>query len=225
MSIAIRAATLCFIGATIAHAAEVTYTTRAAYNAATTNNTILTFQGLATNGDAIHYTSPPGVSTGGINFQSTSDQLFAIDPSHSPGAGWNFSSGQFLDDNNYTFTSSLNATLLPANTTAIGADFGLQTGNTATSFQLQLTLSNSDVLVINLAASNSNPILSFFGFTSDVAITSVAMKVTSVNSGNGSLVVDNFTFGQSAIPEPSTMSILLVGGVAISGVRFLRRKK
>jgi hypothetical protein len=28
----------------------------------------------------------------------------------------------------------------------------------------------------------------------------------------------------SAVPEPSTMSILLLGGIAISGVRFLRRK-
>src|ERR1700716_1284851 len=208
----------------LAHAAEVTYTSRAAYNAATINNTILTFQGLATNGDATFYNSPPGITTGGINFQSTSNQLFAIDPSHTPGGGWNFSSGQFLDDNNYTFTSSLNATLLPANTTAIGADFGLQTGNTATSFQLQLTLSNSDILVINLAASNSNPILSFFGFTSDVAITSIAMKVTSVNNGNGSLVVDNFTFGQAAVPEPGTIALVAVGAV-IAGARFIRRKR
>src|SRR3979411_1904936 len=103
------------VGATIAHAAEVTYTTRAAYNAATTNNTILTFQGLATNGDATFYNSPPGITTGGINFQSTANQLFAIDPSHTPGGGWNFSSGQFLDDNNYTFTSSLKDTTLRGN--------------------------------------------------------------------------------------------------------------
>src|SRR3984893_16216076 len=235
MSIAVRAATLFFVGATIAHAAEVTYTTRAAYNAATTGNTILTFQGLATNNDATFYNSPPGITTGGINFQSTSNSLFAIYPSHSPGGAWHFSSGQFLDDNTYADngTTALNATLLPAGTTAIGADFGLQTGNTATSFQLKLTLSNSDILLITLAASNGSPVLSFFGFTSDVPITSVAMSVNSVNSGNGSLVVDNFTFGQSAIPEPSTMSILLLGGMLmIIGVkcqsgsdRFFRRKK
>ena len=122
-----------------------------------------------------------------------------------------------------TSTTALNATLLPAGTTAIGADFGLQTGNTATSFQLKLTLSNSDILFITLAASNSNPILSFFGFTSDVPITSIAMSVNSVNSGNGSLVVDNFTFGQSAVPEPATMSILIMTGGIFAGVLVYRR--
>jgi hypothetical protein len=224
MSIVLRAAILCLVGATIAQAAEVTYTTRAAYNAATTGNTILTFQGLTTTGSATFYNSPPGITSGGIKFESTANQLYAIDPAYTPGAGWNFPQGQFLDDNNYNFTSSLNATLLPANTTAIGADFGLQTGNTATSFQLQLTLSNSDILVINLAASNSSPILSFFGFTSDVPITSIAMKVTSVNNGNGSLVVDNFTFGQAAVPEPGTIALVAVGAMVV-GARFIRRKR
>src|SRR5205085_671186 len=116
----------------LVHATETTYTSRSAFNAATTNDTTLTFEGLVTSGSATQYPSPPGITTGGINFQSTSNQLYAIDPSH--GFSWNFPSGQFLDDNNYTASSSLNITLLPTNTTAIGGDWGLQTGNTATSF-------------------------------------------------------------------------------------------
>ncbi len=202
----------------LVQAAETTYTNRSAFDAATINTTTLTFQGLTTSGSATPYAS--GVTTGGINFQSSSGQLYAIDPAYTPGAGFNFTSGQFLNNNNYNGTSSLDVTLLPAGTTAIGADFGLQTGNTATQFQLTLTLSNLSVLQITLPASNPNPVLSFFGFTSTVPITSVGITVGNVNSGNGSPVVDNFTFGQ-AIPEPA-IGLLLIAGIPLLALKRQR---
>ena len=57
-------------------------------------------------------------------------------------------------------------------------------------------------------------------FTADA--TSQVIAFSGINSSN-SPTVNAFQF--RAIPEPSTMSILLLGGVAIRGARFLRRKK
>jgi hypothetical protein len=46
-----------------------------------------------------------------------------------------------------------------------------------------------------------------------------------VPSGLSQTVFDSFSLDASPVPEPSTMSILLLGGAAIGGARVLRRKK
>jgi hypothetical protein len=95
------------------------------------------------------------------------------------------------------------------------------------------------------AASNSSA-----GFlTTATATNSVSLddNTTNANGGVGQYVIGTFTanagsetitfngtstgqaptinaFQLRAVPEPSTMSILLLGGVVISGARFLRRK-
>lgn len=214
------AAALLLLAALPARASETVYTSRTAFNNASVNLTTFTFQGLVTSGTATKYPNPAGLTTGGLNFKSSSDQLFAIDPSHPPGS-FNFPQGQYLNNNDYSGNSVLNITLLPANTTAIGGDWGLQTAQNITQFQLTLTLSNSDTIQATLPASTTSPVLTFRGFTSTVPITSIS--VSGIGIGNsGSLVLDNFSFGQVApVPEPATwmVSALTIGGTALLGRR------
>ncbi|MBA4066975.1 MAG: hypothetical protein C0501_25355 [Isosphaera sp.] len=196
-----------------ARAAIITFTDRAAFNANTSGTSTITFQGLAPVNSFTFFNSPPGLTASGVNFQATagSNSLFVIDPGFDP--LFNFPSGQFLQNNSFVANSGINVTL-PAGVTAFGTDVSAQLPMTGV---FTFTLSTGEVFNFTLPG---RPTLSFVGFTSDVAIASVAIR-----SSTGALTLDNVTFGQAAaVPEPASLALAGVGGLALVAARRLRRR-
>jgi hypothetical protein len=70
----------------------------------------------------------------------------------------------------------------------------------------------------NLTTQNC-PTLTFYGFTSSTPFTSV----TTSNPGGTYVIMDNFALA-SAVPEPSTWAMMILGFVGIGAMTYRRRK-
>jgi hypothetical protein len=201
---------LCLLAAASSHAkaSVITFTDRTAFLAAANITTSLDFEGLAPADSFTFFSSPPGLTTGDANFSSTSNRLFVIDPGFtSPTFFW--SSGGYLSDN-FVSPSALVVTLAPG-VTAFGADISSFFG----SGDIRITLAGGSMLTL---ASPGQPNFAFIGFTSDQDILSLAFS-----KPGDSVVLDNVAFGQTAVPEPASLTLLGLG-LAGMGARRWRRK-
>src|SRR5262249_5875912 len=104
-----------------ARAAIITFTDRTAFNAATTNQNTFDFSGVTALNNFAFFSSPPGFTRGGVNFQSSTNFLFVIGRDFSGGA-FAFTGVDFVLQNN-ALNTSLNITL-PGGTTAFAFDAG-----------------------------------------------------------------------------------------------------
>ena len=104
---------------------------------------------------------------------------------------------------------------LPSATTA----FALNFNTLFTSANETFTLSNGfSTSVANTANINSGPNSEFIGFISTVPFNTITLEVP-----NGqSLVIEDFTTAISAVPEPSTWAMMLLG---FCGLGFLARQR
>ena len=226
--LSVALATAFFFSAT-ANAITTVYTTRAAFNAATTNQSIVNFSSLTAPGTATQYNSPVNtLTTGGVTFSENgpTGTLYVIDTGYGGGAYFfNGGGGPYLNNNNYYTGSNQFTTLtatLPANTYAVGADFGLQ----STSFPnstFKIGLSTGELFTF--PSLPPNPTFNFLGFVSDQLLTSLTLQAAADSpapNATGSPSLDNFTTGQG-IPEPSTIalacSLFAVFGVFRRGSR------
>ena len=208
-----------------ASALTTVYTSRAAFNAATVNQQIVTFNSLTAPGTATNYNAPVNtLTTGGVTFSTNgpSGTLYVIDTNYGfPAYSFNGGGGPYLNDNNY-YTGSNNSTtttaLLPANTYAVGADFGLQSTGSFPDFTAVIGLSTGENFSFN--ALPKSPTFSFLGFVSDQLLTSLTFnaKANGYSQGiNGSGSLDNFTTAQG-VPEPSTMVLTLLAAATACAV-------
>lgn len=188
-----------------AQAAVVTYTDRAAWNAATLNESTIDFESIApTNGYTFY--GAGGTTIHGVNFSGKSNILFVVDSGYDSLYQWG-SGAVMLGNANDTITAKLSG----AN--AVGLDLMSIVSFGAT---MTIGLSTGDSFTV---ATAGQPDRTFFGVTSDANISSISIT----SSGGAFPMIDNFSFGNtSTVPEPS--SILLVG-LAAAAVGATRRRK
>jgi hypothetical protein len=182
--------------------ADTIYTSLGAYNAATTGNTTIDFNGIAAPGSFVNFPGPLTLS--GVTFSTTS-ALFVIDPGFygSPYAGGGFLNADFVSPDVINIT-------LPS-VTAVGFDFGgLFIGPTAS---VAVTL--SDGFSTNFSTTNSmaGGTLDFLGFTTTTPITSMTLTMSDAPGYNA---IDNVVYG-SAVPEPATIGLMLTGLLGAAG--------
>jgi hypothetical protein len=222
----IALASLCVVS-TQAVALTTVYTTRAAFNAATTSQSIITFNGLTAPNTATQYNSPVNtLTTGGVTFSENgpTGTLYVIDTGYGGGAYFfNGGGGPYLNNNNYyTGTNALTtlSATLPANTNGVAADFGMQ----STSFPNSVfTIGLSTGEQFTFHNEPSSPTFTFLGFVSDQPLTSMTFQAAAefpAPNATGSPSLDNFTLAQ--VPEPS--ATLLVFGAAVGILGPARRR-
>jgi len=199
---------------TPARADTIVFTSRAAFNAATTGLTTIDFEGIATPNSVANFSSP--LTIAGATFSGSPTGSVSVVDSGFFAPLFQFNSGASLSG--FAFVD----VTLPAGTTAIGTDL-MSTNPTGLPFRV--TLSNGETFIVNTPL---RPERGFFGITSDVAITSIRfVTVPGPNQSAGIPLVDNFSYGQAApaaVPEPATMVLLGTGLVGIAARARGRRK-
>jgi PEP-CTERM motif len=186
------ALSLCVPGVS-ARGALIHFDTRTAFDAATTNQTIIDFSGLAPSNGFAYFGTPGSLTISGVHF-ATNGPLFVQNDGVS----------SRLTVQQGTPTSVLDVTL-PPGTTAVGFDF-------ISGDPLTMTFATGEIFDLG---SMPFPDYGFAGFISDQAITSISLDSTGAD-------YKNFTFGQ-AVPEPSSVVMLGAGAFGFIGYTLRRR--
>jgi hypothetical protein len=182
---------------------------------------IITFNGIAPPNGQVSLGSPGTFTSSGVTFTGGAGNFFwiidqGVAPSYNTGSA---SAGGVLSSQNAPFltpTQVINITL-PSSFSAIGFDT-----NTFADATILVTLSNGEALSLMTTGTTGR----FFGFTTDIGITSFKLTSTQISSISGRVLnIDDFTFGQAqVVPEPTTMLLLGTGLVAV-GATVRRRCK
>lgn len=185
----------------------VFYSTRGQFDAGTTAQTNINFEGLAANNGFIFYSTPPGVTLSGANFNinhtNNNGNLYAIGQNfYYPGTSVLSSQQTTIGLNNIVVT-------LPGLFTAFAVDVGSFGASNVT-----FTLSTGDVFNINTP---NYPAFSFVGFASTLAFNSVRIETT-----DNVLNIDNVSFA-TAVPVPSGMILAGVGVITLAGYSWRKR--
>jgi hypothetical protein len=179
------------------------YGDRSSYEAATTGNTVIDFEGIAADNDFTPVPLPVGLTVSGVNFtidQATSDGfLFVV------GKGYYYAGNSVLTSQQSTLDTNNLVITLPGGFTAIAMDLGSFIGQTFT-----FTLSTGDTFTEPAPAL---PDLGFAGFTSTVPIVSLRIDSPKADVMN----LDNFTFGTATVPEPGALALLGAGALGLAG--------
>ena len=200
------------IGIPTANAAVV-YTSQAAFNAATTAAGVDNYTGFSITGST---PSPITRSAGAYGYTA------AAETSTFFGAGT--TANPWLSTN--TATDSITFFNFASPISAIGANFfGSNISGLFQSGSIALSLTDSFGLTSHTIISATTS--SFIGFVSSGTITS--LTVEAVQPGTGFLwpTVDNLTLAQgltTAVPEPSTWAMMILGFAGVGFMTYRRRK-
>lgn len=192
----------CLVFAAPAGAQTTTYTNLAAYTAATSNTTLIGFNGVLQSGSMYQSFNPLTIS--GVSFGTST-----------PGANVNVTAANYYSPNNYTaafivdasstVTGTLNITL-PSPTYALALDYGQLFGGGTGS----ITLSNGFVFNVSSPPTVGNT--AFAGFVSTKPITSVSYTVTGdywvlLDLRVSSLASENLSLSNPIVPAGQSATL------------------
>lgn len=196
---------------TTAHAEVTTYTTQAAFDAATGSQTIINFNDVSIGpyaGVLIGFS----LTDGGVTFWQPNGSLYAFLPSNYGTFGV---TSQYLNNNggvdglDIIFSAPIYAFSLDFGSVD---DFGLSGQATPTeTFDFAGT---SETITLPNYLSDSYRPLTFIGFRSDTAFVTV-----SIIDPSEAVAVGGLTFVPSSVPEPSTFAVLAFGLFGLAAFR------
>jgi hypothetical protein len=207
-----------------ANAQTTIYTNSAAYNDASLQIATLAFDGLAADQNGFQdYGKPGALNVAGVTFTTGADtDLYVIGPGYVDGAGHSFDfpgDGTATLDVEHGSPSVLTATL-PAGVSAVGTEIG----GFYSSATLTITINGTSTFTYTAPAAHTG--LGYVGFIDPSGtISTISISDPSPDSGSTNLVVDNFSYGIDAAPEPSQLAALGLGALCVAGLMLCARKR
>lgn len=209
-------ATLVVLAASQSMADIVTYSDRTAFDAAVTDTTTLTFDGLA---PANGYAEVPALYTiSGVTLTS-GISMYAVNNS------WGFTLGQQVLHMNGTGA----LVTIPAGKTALGVDlYRLVDASVVPKERLTVIFSDSSTQYVEVDFGSMTQDESLFvGVVSTnaaVTIASVALGSQDLTNGYRESTIDNLTYGVTVVPEPATITLLATGILCLVCYAWRKRK-
>jgi hypothetical protein len=196
------------ISSNAAQASVVEFSSLAAWDAAVPSSTTISF-----NGGTSFTGGGTTTSAGGVNFSVAGGEIFQIAPSF---YGSSFGAGGFYGSSYLNwdyFTPDVMTVTLPSANTAIGFDYAELAGR-ADTFTIVV---GGQTFTVDTSTTGAL----FFGAVSTVPFTTFTIEDLqapgSVNLDQGPYpTIDNFSFGVTAVPEPSTWAMMILGFAAVA---------
>ncbi len=212
-------------------ATTVQYSDRPSWEAATPGFTNIDFEGIVTEqGGWASYSDAAGLTVADVQFiglvPPSSYALYVVNPV--PGSDYDFESGSLLKGPYYFTGTSKLIVNLPAGVTSFGADLMTLDDSNPATFTVHLSTGEEWTDI----ATAARPTRTFFGVTSDTAITQIDFVLTSGTNSVTYAGLDNFSYGVADLggggedpaetPEAATMILVGTGLIAVFGFRRRR---
>lgn len=201
----------------------MTYNDRGAFASAAGSLTNIDFEAQATAPNSFaYYGFGPGLSVSGVNFSAPLSSYLYVAASNAVVTAYEWGSGASLLFGSTNEGGNLVISLAP-NTFSFGFDLMAQADQAPDSTGGLIYDIDIDGIDYN-ATTSARPTRSFFGITSDTAMSTVTLTMTNTNTFRALPIIDNVSFGntRNSVPEPGS---LLLAGLALLALATARARR